>query len=110
MRGERLTLARAELPELEGRATGLLEEVKSRLVNADDRRVGSVILEVRAGTGGDEAALWARDLLGMYQGLAGRRRWAFEMMDMSADGAGAGATAGAAVAPGGRLAGASRGA
>jgi peptide chain release factor 1 len=89
---EFLELARAELPEVETRAGTLLAEVKSRLVNADDRRVGSVMLEVRAGTGGDEACLWARDLLDMYQRLATRRRWAFETLDLSADAAGAGGT------------------
>ncbi|HVK64015.1 MAG TPA: peptide chain release factor 1 [Polyangium sp.] len=85
---EFVELARAELPELDVRAGALLAEVKTRLVNADDRKVGSVMLEIRAGTGGDEAALWARDLLEMYQRLSARRRWVFDPLDVSADGAG----------------------
>jgi peptide chain release factor 1 len=58
-----------------------LGQVKARLVTRDDRKVGSVMLAVRGGTGGDEAALWARDLLDMYQKLAGRRGWSFELLD-----------------------------
>jgi peptide chain release factor 1 len=76
-------LARDELPEVERRAEELLEEVKSRLVTSEDRKVGSVMLEVRAGTGGDEAALWARDLLEMYQKMAARKDWSFEVLDLN---------------------------
>ena len=79
-------LAEAELPQVEAKARELIERVKSALVNADDRRVGSVILEIRAGTGGDEAALWARDLFEMYQRLAVRRKWKFEPLDLNAEG------------------------
>jgi peptide chain release factor 1 len=75
-------LAREELPEVERRASALLDRVKSSLVTSDDRRIGSVILEIRAGTGGDEAALWARDLLEMYQKYAESRRWHFELLDL----------------------------
>ncbi len=78
-------LARAELPEVEARAAEQLALVKSRLVNADDQRVGSVILEVRAGTGGDEAALWARDLLDIYTKYATRKGWKMETLDLSAE-------------------------
>ena len=60
---EFVAIARQELPELRARAAGIIDTVKASLVNSDDRSVGSVILEIRAGTGGDEAALWARDLL-----------------------------------------------
>ncbi|MBC7770889.1 MAG: PCRF domain-containing protein [Pyrinomonadaceae bacterium] len=83
---EYVELAKSELPGVEAKAREVLEGIKSALVNAEDRRVGSVMLEVRAGTGGDEASLWARDLLEMYQRLASRRKWAFEMLDMSAEG------------------------
>jgi peptide chain release factor 1 len=76
-------LAREELPGMESRAASLLEEVKSRLVTTDDRRVGSVMFEVRAGTGGDEAALWARDLLEMYQKYAAKKPWTFEPLDLT---------------------------
>ncbi len=76
-------LARGELPEVRARAAATIDRVKSSLVNADDRAVGSVILEIRAGTGGDEAALWARDLLDIYSKYAGKKGWAFEVMDLS---------------------------
>src|SRR5207302_4047898 len=58
---------------------------KSALVNADDRSIGSVILEIRAGTGGDEASLWARDLLDIYSKYAAKKGWAFETMDLAAE-------------------------
>jgi peptide chain release factor 1 len=76
-------LASEELPRVEERAGELLDQVKSRLVNSEDRKVGSVMLEIRAGTGGDEAALWAGDLLEMYQKLAARKGWSFEVLDMA---------------------------
>ena len=62
-----MELASSELPELTREARQLIEAIANELVTADDRSVGSVILEVRAGTGGAEAALWAGDLLQMYQ-------------------------------------------
>ncbi len=76
-------LARSELPELKSQAETLLENISNELVTADDQSIGAVILEVRAGTGGDEAALWAGDLLAMYQEYAARRRWKFEVMDFT---------------------------
>lgn len=78
-------LAASEIPTLESTADALLELLKASLVQSDDRRVGSVILELRAGTGGDEAALWCRDLFEMYQKYAGRRGWSWEVMDASGD-------------------------
>lgn len=78
-------LAKEELPTLEARAEALAERVKASLVTADDRRYGSVILELRAGTGGDEAGLWCRDLLQMYAKYAAKKGWSFEEMDLTAD-------------------------
>ena len=78
-------IARVELPEIERRATQTLERVKAELVQSDDRRVGSVILEVRAGTGGDEAGLWARDLLDVYTRYAQSKGWKVEELDLTAD-------------------------
>ncbi len=78
-------MAREELPGLQEQAHELIEQVKARLVTTDDRKVGSVMLEVRAGTGGDEAALWARDLLTMYERYAASKGWGFELLDMQAD-------------------------
>jgi peptide chain release factor 1 len=80
---EFVALAKAELPALRERAGALINEVLSRLVTTDDRRVGSVMLEVRAGTGGDEASLWARDLIDMYQRYASRRGWSFEPLEVT---------------------------
>lgn len=76
-------MARAELPELKERAAGLLEFISSELVTADDAAVGSVILEVRAGTGGAEAALFAGELLEAYQNFAKTRGWKLEVVDFS---------------------------
>ena len=81
-------LAREELPGLEARMKQLVESIQSRLVNADDDSIGSVILEIRAGVGGDEAGLWAGDLLEMYRRFASTRHWKFEPLDLSAGDAG----------------------
>lgn len=80
---EFVELARAELPQVERRAEVLIERIKSALVNAEDRAVGSVMLEIRAGTGGDEACLWARDLLEMYQKYAAKKGWGFEILELT---------------------------
>ncbi len=76
-------MAQAELPQLESRAVQEIEAVKAALVSSDDNLVGSVILELRAGTGGDEAQLWARDLLAMYEKYAGHKGWAFDTLDFT---------------------------
>ena len=78
-------LAREELPNVEQAAADTLAELKKTLVTADDRAIGSVILEIRAGTGGDEAALWARDLLDVYRRYAAVEGWRFEEMDATID-------------------------
>ena len=66
------------------------EEHKLKLLllpkDADDAR--NAILEVRAGTGGDEAALFAGDLFGMYQRMSSRYGWRFEVMEVSETGIG----------------------
>ncbi len=80
---ELVEMAKSELPGLKKQAETLLEEISNELVTADDQSIGAVILEVRSGAGGDEAALWAGDLLGMYQEYAAKRRWKFEVMDFS---------------------------
>ena len=60
------TLAKEEKEQLEPKRQNLLEEIKNTLVMAEDTAIDSVIMEIRAGTGGDEAALFARDLYEMY--------------------------------------------
>ena len=81
-------LAREELPGLEGQAAALLDAIGNELVTADDAAVGAVILEVRAGTGGAEAALWAGDIFEMYQRYASLRGWRLEVLDFSGGEAG----------------------
>ncbi|MFI4883082.1 MAG: PCRF domain-containing protein, partial [Phycisphaerales bacterium JB064] len=76
-------MAREELPRVEAEAGEQIEAVKAALVSSDDNLVGSVILEVRAGTGGDEAQLWARDLLAMYEKYAGQKGWTFDTLDFT---------------------------
>ena len=65
-------LARQQLPPLTSEAERLMEGIASELVTADDRAVGAVILEIRAASGGAEAALWAGDLAEMYHRFAVR--------------------------------------
>ncbi len=77
--------ARDEILIVTDRASEQIEEIKQTLVTSDDRSIGSVILEIRAGTGGDEAALWARDLLGVYTRYAGTQGWGIEELDMTTD-------------------------
>ena len=74
-------LAREELPELRSRSQGLIETVQRRLVTADDRAIGSLMLEIRAGVGGDEAGLWAGDLVSMYQRFVATKGWKAELVD-----------------------------
>ena len=76
-------MIREELDTLEARADSLASELQERLVRADDDSIGSLILEVRAGVGGDEAALWAGDLLEMYTRFASIRGWQVEELEMA---------------------------
>jgi len=74
-------LARQELPDLRLQSQDMIESVQRQLVTADERAVGSLILEVRAGVGGDEAALWAGDLVAMYQRFIVVKGWRAELVD-----------------------------
>ena len=76
-------MVQEEIETLQARITTLTEEIQSRLVRADDDSIGSLILEVRAGVGGDEAALWAGDLLEMYQRYANSRGWRVDTLESS---------------------------
>jgi peptide chain release factor 1 len=80
---ELVELARSEMPQLQERAAALIESVQRRLVQADDQAIGSVIVEIRAGVGGDEAAIWAGDLLEMYRRYASIRGWTVREMQSS---------------------------
>jgi len=76
-------LAAAELPDLESRYEEQLSTLKDLLVTDEDAAINSVIVEIRAGTGGDEAALFARDLYEMYLRYAQRQGYSVEVMDQS---------------------------
>ena len=80
---EMRALAQSDWHESRQRAEGALDDLKARLVMSDEDQIDSVVLEIRAGTGGDEAALFARDLLDMYSHYAGRRGWKLETLSVS---------------------------
>ena len=76
-------LAKMELSDLEGSIEGLENELRMLLLPKDPNDEKNVILEIRAGTGGDEAALFGADLLRMYTRYAERRRWKTELMEIN---------------------------
>ncbi len=76
-------LAEAELQTLRGRIPALEHEIRVALLPKDEADERSAILEIRPAAGGDEAALFARDLFAMYQRYAERRRWRFEILEYS---------------------------
>ncbi len=77
-------LAEEELKTLNARKDALMEEIKILLIPKDPNDEKSVILEVRAGTGGEEAALFAAELFRMYHRHADRQGWKFDVMSDSA--------------------------
>ena len=81
-------LAKMEIGELEDQIPELEAELKILLLPKDPNDEKNVILEVRAGTGGDEAALFGADLLRMYMRYAERHGWKTEMIEMSDTGLG----------------------
>jgi peptide chain release factor 1 len=81
-------LAQAEVAELGERQTALEAELKRLLVPRDPNDDKNVFVEVRAGAGGDEAALFAAELARMYTKYAERQRWKAEVMDASPTGQG----------------------
>ena len=83
---EMKALAEEELQALRERLPELELQVKLSLLPKDEDDERNAILEVRAGTGGDEAALFAADLFRMYQRYAALRGWRFEVLDLSETG------------------------
>ncbi|HVN27079.1 MAG TPA: PCRF domain-containing protein, partial [Candidatus Binataceae bacterium] len=81
-------LAKAELPELLAKQTGLEEKLKVLLTPRDPNDDKNVILEIRAGTGGAEASLFAGDLYRMYSRYAERQGWKVEPLSLSDTGLG----------------------
>lgn len=80
---EMRAMAEAELETLEERRTQLEEEIKFLLLPKDPNDDRSIVLEIRAGTGGDEAALFAGDLFRMYGRFAEANRWKVEIISAS---------------------------
>ncbi|MFX7060054.1 PCRF domain-containing protein, partial [Acinetobacter baumannii] len=68
-------LAKMELPELEVKKEELEKELTKLLIPKDPQDDKNAILEIRAGTGGDEASLFAGDLLGMYLRYCSKKGW-----------------------------------
>jgi peptide chain release factor 1 len=81
-------LAQEELAELVPRRDALLADMKVLLVPRDPNDAKNVVLEIRAGTGGDEAALFASDLFRMYSRYAERQGWKIEVLNLSETGVG----------------------
>jgi len=81
-------LAKAELQTLRERLTNFEENLKVLLLPKDPRDEKNVFLEIRAGTGGEEAALFAADLFRMYVKYAERRRWRVEVVSQNPTGLG----------------------
>src|SRR5579859_3054548 len=76
-------LAKMEIDELEPRRDELEEEIKELLMPKDPNDEKNAVLEIRAGTGGDEAAIFAGDLWRMYQRFCERRGYKFLVMDVT---------------------------
>ncbi len=76
-------LAESEIDALQSKHDKMLDELKSAMVSDDDAAITSIILEIRAGTGGDEAALFARDLYEMYLRYCEKKGLKAEVLDQS---------------------------
>ena len=81
-------LAEAELPDVEQRVEALEHDIQILLLPTDAADMRSAILEIRAGTGGDEAALFAGDLFRMYERYAASKGWKVEVASASEGDAG----------------------
>ena len=81
-------LALEELKELQAKQEAIARDLRMLLVPKDPNDQKNVILEIRAGTGGDEAALFAANLFRMYSRFAERQRWKLELLSSSESGTG----------------------
>jgi peptide chain release factor 1 len=81
-------MANLEIAELEEKLPRIEEELKVLLLPKDPKDEKNVILEIRAGTGGDEATLFAGEVLRMYARYAERQGWKFEILEMTETGVG----------------------
>jgi peptide chain release factor 1 len=80
---EMRAIANAEKPALEARRAALERDIRLALIPKDAMDERNVILEIRAGTGGDEAALFAGDLFRMYERYAAKQGWKTEVISAS---------------------------
>jgi peptide chain release factor 1 len=78
-------MAKDELKELEARLPALEETVKEMMLPPDPNDAKNVIIEIRAGAGGDEAGLFAGELYGMYMRYAAAQRWKVEEIDVNSN-------------------------
>ncbi|HEY91828.1 MAG TPA: peptide chain release factor 1 [Dehalococcoidia bacterium] len=85
---EMAALVRQEIEGLESRLNNLENELKASLVRKDPNDDKNIIMEIRAGTGGDEAGLFAADLLRMYMRYAQLKGWEVEILNSSESGIG----------------------
>jgi len=85
---EMVNLVRDEIKRLEGRIEELLNDLKMMLLPKDSRDERNVIVEIRAGTGGDEAGLFAADLYRMYNRYAENHGWSTELLSFNETGIG----------------------
>ena len=85
---EMRAMAEEEIAQLAPREPALEEEIKVLLLPKDPNDEKNVILEIRAGTGGDEASLFAAEIFRMYQRFAEQHRWKIELLSMSESGVG----------------------
>lgn len=76
-------LAQAELPQLKEQREAIWNELLDLSIGGEDANRTRCVMEIRAGTGGEEAALFARDLYDMYKHYAESRGWKVEVLDMS---------------------------
>src|SRR5215212_7634431 len=81
-------MARVEVDSLHSRVEQTQEALRFLLIPSDPNDEKNVIVEIRAGTGGDEATLFAAEMLRMYQRYAERQGWRFEILDASESGIG----------------------
>src|ERR1700743_2283653 len=85
---ELAAMAQEELTRLQSRAAVLEEDIKVLLLPKDPNDEKNVILEIRAGTGGDEASLFAAEICRMYTRFAEQHRWKVEVLSLSESGVG----------------------
>lgn len=80
---EMKAMAEADMVRLNKEIPALEDQIRLALIPKDSADEKNAILEIRAGTGGDEAALFAADLFGMYEGYARKQGWKLEVMEAS---------------------------